>query len=165
MKMTELEFNPDSKSAYASTAFSSFTVYGYTKLLNVLFAKLLHALYRDQGVFAVSLHPGVVHTEIFSNSVSHERGGNTVLRTVFSLLSPLFWYIGKPASYGAATSLYLSLDNDSNLLETRGGEYFEDMHCLKSSPLSYNDAIAKEIWNLSINLCPSNSAAFNKTKQ
>lgn len=43
------------------------TAYAQTKLANVLFARELTKRLKGAGVTAISLHPGVVNTEIFRN--------------------------------------------------------------------------------------------------
>jgi NAD(P)-dependent dehydrogenase (short-subunit alcohol dehydrogenase family) len=84
---------------------------------------VLHAVgidqrYRDQGVRAFAVHPGVIHTEL---------GRYMTDETMASLISRLSesptemaW---KSPEQGAATSVWAAT---SPLLDGRGGEYCED---------------------------------------
>jgi WW domain-containing oxidoreductase len=159
-KLVEVEFSSDPKAAYVSSkiSFLGIQTYGFTKFLNILFGKKLHALYGSKGVFTASLHPGFVRTNIFTSSVSHESGASCALRCLFTALSPIFWYFGKPARNGAATSLYLSLDPEALAY---GGEYFDNMILAKKkSPLNSDFELADQIWIRSLESIPQNQKPF-----
>jgi len=45
-------------------SYSSMNSYGTSKLSNILFTKELHKRYNSKGLIAISLHPGVIKTEL-----------------------------------------------------------------------------------------------------
>lgn len=98
--------------------YEPFLAYGAAKTCNVLHAVEIDRRYRDQGVRAFAVHPGVIHTEL---------GRYMTDETMASLISRLSerpvemaW---KSPEQGAATSVWVAT---SALLDGRGGEYCED---------------------------------------
>ena len=98
--------------------YEPFLAYGAAKTCNVLHAVGIDQRYRDQGVRAFAVHPGVIHTEL---------GRYMTDETMASLISRLSespaamaW---KSPEQGAATSVWAAT---SSLLDGRGGEYCED---------------------------------------
>jgi NAD(P)-dependent dehydrogenase (short-subunit alcohol dehydrogenase family) len=98
--------------------YEPFLAYGAAKTCNVLHAVGIDQRYRDQGVRAFAVHPGVIHTEL---------GRYMTDETMASLISRLSesptemaW---KSPEQGAATSVWAAT---SPLLDGRGGEYCED---------------------------------------
>jgi NAD(P)-dependent dehydrogenase (short-subunit alcohol dehydrogenase family) len=98
--------------------YEPFLAYGAAKTCNVLHAVEIDKRYRDKGVRAFAVHPGVIHTEL---------GRYMTEETMASLISRLSespavmaW---KTPEQGAATSVWAAT---SPLLEGRGGEYCED---------------------------------------
>jgi NAD(P)-dependent dehydrogenase (short-subunit alcohol dehydrogenase family) len=98
--------------------YEPFLAYGAAKTCNVLHAVEIDRRYRDQGVRAFAVHPGVIHTEL---------GRYMTEETMASLISRLSespaamaW---KSPEQGAATSVWAAT---SSLLDGRGGEYCED---------------------------------------
>jgi NAD(P)-dependent dehydrogenase (short-subunit alcohol dehydrogenase family) len=98
--------------------YEPFLAYGAAKTCNVLHAVEIDRRYRDQGVRAFAVHPGVIHTEL---------GRYMTDETMASLISRLSespaamaW---KSPEQGAATSVWAAT---SPLLDGRGGEYCED---------------------------------------
>ena len=73
-----------------------FAAYAQSKLANVLFTNSLQRRF-DEGHIqgkAVSLHPGVVRTEISRNYVG-------VIKIIYHLIYPLFSLFSMNASFGA----------------------------------------------------------------
>ena len=98
--------------------YEPFLAYGAAKTCNVLHAVEIDRRYRDQGVRAFAVHPGVIHTEL---------GRYMTDETMAALISRLSespaamaW---KSPEQGAATSVWAAT---SSLLDGRGGEYCED---------------------------------------
>jgi NAD(P)-dependent dehydrogenase (short-subunit alcohol dehydrogenase family) len=98
--------------------YEPFLAYGAAKTCNVLHAVEIDRRYRDQGVRAFAVHPGVIHTEL-SRYMTEE-----TLTSLISRLSErptaMAW---KSPEQGAATSVWAAT---SALLDGRGGEYCED---------------------------------------
>lgn len=114
--------------------------YTDSKLANVLFAKELHRRYFAQGIVAVSLHPGVIITELQRTS------------PVIKALLPLFSYFIKDSSQGAATSVYCAV---SPLVVSQSGQYFLDCNPYDTSSYGIHqfvadDAITANFWNTTV---------------
>jgi len=109
--------------------------YARSKLADVLFTYELARRLLGTGVTANCLHPGAVRTNIWSHA-----GAFTPLFRFFSvfMLSP---------EKGAETSIYLA---SSPEVEGMSGKYFEKKSPKRSSETSYDEALAKQLWDLSI---------------
>jgi len=133
--------------------YSKFGAYGQSKLANILHAKELNRICQERGVgvTAVSLHPGVIPTEL-----SRHMG---VLGSIFLFVGKLFM---KTIPQGAATQLYCAYAPD-----VVGGEYYADCNLTTDqSRLTRNEEMAKKLWEVSVNLTNSNfpSGEQNETK-
>lgn len=115
--------------------FSTFTVYGTSKLANVLFTYELARRLAGTGVTANCLHPGVIASG-FGNST------NRVLRIGFSLVRPFMI----DAVKGAQTTIYCA---SSPAVEGVTGKYFKNKRPYPSRKLTHNEAIAKRLWEVS----------------
>lgn len=106
------------------------TEYSVSKLCNVLFTKELARGRAGEGITSVSLHPGVVATEIWR-------------RLPFPLrqISNLFM---KSPEDGAATTLHCVTAPD--LVD---GAYYDSCKEKRASKLAHDEALAKELWTKS----------------
>jgi retinol dehydrogenase-12 len=116
--------------------------YGQSKLGNVLFTyelagRLEHAGYSER-VTANCLHPGFVATNL--------AGDNGPLVRLFLPLLRLF---GRTPEEGAQTSIYLATSPE---VEGVTGKYFVDCRAVRSDPVSYDQAIAERLWEVSADL-------------
>ncbi len=91
-------------------SYSSFARYAEVKLMNILFTKALHQRYRQQGLTAYALHPGVVNTR-FGEGL----GTN---KWLWKLIAPLLISPEK----GAATTVFLTTEAPTN----QSGNYFKN---------------------------------------
>jgi NAD(P)-dependent dehydrogenase (short-subunit alcohol dehydrogenase family) len=98
--------------------YEPFLAYGAAKTCNVLHAVEIDKRYRDKGVRAFAVHPGVIHTEL-GRYMTEETMASLVSRLSESP-AVMAW---KSPEQGAATSVWAAT---SPLLEGRGGEYCED---------------------------------------
>jgi NAD(P)-dependent dehydrogenase (short-subunit alcohol dehydrogenase family) len=96
-----------------------FQFYGFSKLGNVYHARHLDEYFQKNKINAkaVSLHPGVVNTEIFS---SHRLTG-FLLKLASIVFYPLLWFITKDVVTGAATTLHCVYEDYNNI--NSGGYY------------------------------------------
>ena len=113
-----------------------FGAYSQSKLANVLFTYELAQRLAGTGVTANALHPGVVNTGFGKNN-------GALFRVVFNLVWPLFTVSPEE---GARTSVYLASSPD---VATISGAYFEKQRPVRSSPLSYDTALARRLWEVS----------------
>ncbi|CAN0160151.1 unnamed protein product [Phaeothamnion confervicola] len=86
------------------------------------------------GVTAVSLHPGVIYT----NLTRHHEG--LMVRVYFALSRPF----NKTIPQGAATSLYCAAAD-----AVTGGAYYLNCHEGKVTASAEDTALAKELWDFS----------------
>jgi len=98
--------------------YEPFLAYGAAKTCNVLHAVEIDNRYRDKGVRAFAVHPGVIHTEL-SRYMTEETLTSLITR-LSERPTAMAW---KSPEQGAATSVWAAT---SPLLEGRGGEYCED---------------------------------------
>jgi NAD(P)-dependent dehydrogenase (short-subunit alcohol dehydrogenase family) len=113
-----------------------FGAYARSKLANILFTyELAHRL-EGSGVTVNALHPGGVATNIFS--------------TDFSIFGPLIKGIVSlftlTPEQGADNTVYLAAAPD---VEGVTGKYFVKRAAFRSSPPSYDEDLAKRLWEVS----------------
>lgn len=123
----------------ATVPYQKWRAYGNSKLANMLFAKELHKRYVDQGLTAVSVHPGGIHTGLQHNV-------EPWIQFKWLLAGPFFF---KTIPQGAATSVYCATTASDNL---EGGEWYED--CNLSIPKAkldafQNDELRAKLWTRS----------------
>lgn len=118
--------------------YNGYTAYGQSKLANVLFTYELARRLSGTGITCNALHPGVVATNIANH-------GFSFFTVFFKLFSPFF----KSPKTGAETSLYLA--HSPEVAQTTG-RYFADKLEKTSSKLSYDESIAKKLWDKSCSL-------------
>ncbi len=98
--------------------YEPFLAYGAAKTCNVLHAVEIDRRYRDRGVRAFAVHPGVIHTEL-SRYMTEETLTSLITR-LSERPTAMAW---KSPEQGAATSVWAAT---STLLDGQGGEYCED---------------------------------------
>ncbi|HZF57600.1 MAG TPA: SDR family oxidoreductase [Rubrobacter sp.] len=112
--------------------------YSQSKLANVLFTHELARRLEGTGVTANCLHPGVVGTNLGS-------GVSGAFGFVVRALTPLM----KSPEKGAETSIYLA---SSPEVEGLSGGYFVKKAEARSSDASYDERIARRLWEASAEL-------------
>lgn len=106
--------------------------YAQSKLANVLFTYELDRRVRERGVTVNCFHPGVIATKTTQRF-------NLVVRALSKMLL-------KTPDQGADTAIYLALSNE---LDGVSGQYFIDRKPVKSSKPSYDEELARWLWNVS----------------
>ncbi len=122
--------------------FSMFRAYSQSKLANVLFTYELARKLKGTGVTVNALHPGVVRTNL-------GRDATGIVRLGFSVIQPFI----KTPEQGAATCVYLA---SSPEVEGLTGKYFVNKKEVSSSKESYNEAVARRLWEVSEQLTQVN---------
>ena len=113
-------------------------VYGTSKLANILFTYELARRLDGTGVTANCLHPGAVATRLGRNN-------GRLATAVTRLLRPFF----RTPEQGAATAIYLA---SSPAVEGVSGKYFVDCREARSSGVSYDESLARRLWDASARL-------------
>ncbi len=122
--------DPEGKHKY-----SCFMAYGQSKLCMILFTYELSRRLEGSQVTVNSLHPGTVGTNIGKNN-----------GWIARLILPLYKLVAISPSKGAETSIYLASATE---LGGVTGKYFIDKKPVPSSPISYDQAVAQRLWNIS----------------
>ena len=114
-------------------SYGPWKAYGQSKLANLLFAKELAKRLQGTKKTSNALHPGVIKTNLTRSMAS-------AVRVVFAVVQPL---VLKSEAEGAATQCYVATRPE---LDGVTGEYFADCNIAKSSPISYDAALATRLW-------------------
>lgn len=118
----------------AAKKYSSFKVYGRSKLANILFTRALARRTAKAGVTANCLHPGFVATRFGDNS-----GG-----LIGSVVGIAKWFAITPEK-GAETIVYLA---SSPEIATINGEYFYKCRPATPTEAARNDADGERLWDI-----------------
>ncbi|XP_050977770.1 dehydrogenase/reductase SDR family member 13 isoform X3 [Labeo rohita] len=119
-----------------NSAVAIMTLYGHSKLCNVLFTHELAKRLKGTNVTCYSLHPGAIKTEI-------GRHTNIWWRLVLAPFLLLFFF---DVESGAQTSLYCALQEG---IESLSGRYFSSCTVQNVSAKASDDAVAKKLWEVS----------------
>ena len=117
--------------------------YSASKCANILFTYELARRLEGSGVTVNALHPGFVATNIGRN--------NGVLAKIVIPLSNWFNKAVSPEE-GAETSIYLATSPE---VEGVSGKYFVKKKATPSAKQMYNEAMAKRLWALSVEMTKS----------
>lgn len=115
--------------------YDSADVYAATKLMNVLFTYELARRLRGSGVTANCLHPGAIATRLLADYMKLPVVGGVVART-----------FGGTPEEGADTAVYLAASPE---VAEVSGKYFTHRRETRSSPVSYDEAAARRLWEVS----------------
>ncbi len=110
--------------------------YGRSKLANILFTYELARRLGDSHITVNALHPGHVATDIWKSSFP-------VIGIALKWLMDL---IALTPEEGADNSIYLASSPD---VEKVTGKYFVKREAVRSSALSYDENVAKKLWEVS----------------
>ena len=105
--------------------YDGYAAYALSKLAVTLFTYELARRFRDVGITANCLHPGIINTKL--------------LRTCWKDDA------AEDVSKGAETPVYLATSAD---IADVTGKYFSDKRPSRSSPLTYNRKLQQKFWQL-----------------
>lgn len=120
---------------YERTPFKTFTVYGQSKLSNILWTRELARQLRGTGVTANCLHPGAVGTGLATQN-------GALGKIVMWLLRPFF----RSPEKGATAAIYLATAPE---VANTSGQYYYDRKPLEPRPWAKDDAAAQRLWAIS----------------
>jgi len=120
--------------------YKSWTVYGETKLANILFTIELQRRLDNinNGTETCSLHPGIVITDVMRNAKA-----GIVVKVLFTILSPIVKFFLKSPIQGAQTTLSCVLG------PIEKGAYYSDCKVIKALLPPNHEELAKKLWNTS----------------
>lgn len=134
---TAHELAKDDRDWNSETSYSAWGTYGKSKLCNILFAKGLQDKLVESGrngITSVSLHPGVIKTNLWRNTPS-------LLQFATNL------FADKTVEQGAATNVYCSLVDT-----VEGGAYYKDCGVATPSKVAQGTDIREDLWTYTENL-------------
>ncbi|PSN62400.1 short-chain dehydrogenase [Corynespora cassiicola Philippines] len=132
---------------YANRDYDPWVSYGQSKLANIYFANELERRYGSKGLHALSVHPGVIETNL-----SQHIDATDIIKS----LKPIM----KNHQQGAATTVWAAVAKE---WEGKGGKYLEDcseaapaptpeLHSGGYSDIAYNAPVEKALWTKSLEL-------------
>jgi NAD(P)-dependent dehydrogenase (short-subunit alcohol dehydrogenase family) len=116
--------------------YSRWTYYGQSKLCNMLHAHELNCRLQEQGITAVSLHPGVINTNL---------GRHIMLYKVVSFATSFFL---KSEPQGAATSIFCAFAKIGQPGFEPGG-FHDSCNVGRVEHKAYNADTSKKLWEFS----------------
>jgi len=150
--MSDIDFNDIN---FQNRDYEEYVSYGQSKTCNILFSLALTKRYSNEGVYANSVMPGVIWTNLqrhTSKEDFHKRG--------FTNEKGEFLFPSKSIEEGAATSVWAAVAPE---LDGRGGLYLEDCkiseersniqeiftHMFGYLPHAMNEKNADKLWSIS----------------
>lgn len=121
---------------YERTSYSMMKVYAQSKLMNVMFTYELARRWKDRGITANCLHPGVIDTGLVGGVRS------PFMRGLFKVAQLFF----KSPDRGAEGSVYLA---GAPEIEGKTGGYYVDKKLAKSNPVTYDQDALARLWSIS----------------
>jgi retinol dehydrogenase-14 len=125
------------ESFHKNKSYNIMKAYGQSKLANVLFTYELSRKLASKNISANALHPGRVRTQIGNKSKAWFHSFGWSLLTTVSSITP---------KESVKTFVYLS---ESDEVKNTTGKYFAFSKAKKSSALSYDEGLAKRLWQVS----------------
>lgn len=119
---------------------STFARYGQSKLANILFAKELSRRYADKGITAVSIHPGVVATDLYRTAVHWP--------VIGSLIGLAKGYLYTSVEDGAKGQLWAATAPKGDAWgQVKSGEYYTPVGVAGQGSSTSNDPrLAEKLW-------------------
>lgn len=126
----------DLETVNSPEGFTSFKAYANSKLCNIYFTKEIHSRFKELGITAFSVHPGVVKT-----------GFGKDLKGFFKVLLNIFSVFMISPEKGAKTTLYVALTGGLD-----SGKYYKNSDIDKPKLPDDYEKEAQKLWTLSENL-------------
>ena len=140
--------------AKRESAYGAWTAYGESKLANILFTNELN---RRNIVQSVSLHPGVVRTELarYIYEPSDANSSSLTSRALQVLFSAAFIPFTKDVQHGASNQVFLA--SFANLPTEPGmSTYYDNKKPTKPCDPANDESAAQALWDLSNELTKAN---------
>lgn len=115
--------------------FSTFKVYGHSKLCNILFTQSLAEKLADTPVTVNSLHPGAVSTNLGTQN-------GWYVKPLYAVLSLFF----RTPQQGAESSIYLATGEEGGRAR---GLYYYDSKPIEPKPWATDKEAAERLWAVS----------------
>jgi len=143
--LTDLNFKRRS-AAYSLNIVNTTFAYNQSKLANILHAKALAKLLKNDGINTYSLHPGVIPASDLFRHIESTWLGWPLKVSGILLLSK---YIFKRNIDGAQTTLYCVLDD---ALDSESGQYYSDCAKARPNPSAEDEKLVDDLYKESLAL-------------
>lgn len=141
MKWDDLQYEKDYVARYA---------YGQSKLAQILNAFELSKRLEGTGVTAVSLHPGVVKTDIWRN---RGQDSSAFIKFLMAFIRPMVGIFGISSDDGAKTTIHCATSDE---IPSQNGKYFAESKVetdpKKVKDYAFNPESASKLWDISAKL-------------
>jgi NAD(P)-dependent dehydrogenase (short-subunit alcohol dehydrogenase family) len=147
---------------FERTPYDPYVAYGRSKTANILFAVEFDNRYRDRGIRAAAVHPGIIKTELARHTdlaLIEKRIQQINESLKAEGKGPLQW---KSLEQGAATSVWAAVTADAAEV---GGKYGEDCHVAKPMRDTVENIAAVSEGVRAYALDPANAAALWKKSE
>lgn len=125
--------------------YNGFTATYQSQLARILFTYELSRQLQATGVTVNCLHPGAIATPM----IEKDKDCPKAMKFFYNIGK----YFLKSPQKGAETIIYLAVSDEVNNIT---GKYFVNKEIVLSSPLSYDIALAKQLWDMSLQLIRKN---------
>lgn len=121
--------------------YSGWKAYANSKLCNVLFTYELARRLAGSNITVNTLHPGFVASNFALNN-----NQGMLAKVALALFKPVRNLVAISVDQGAETQIFLA---SSPAVEGVSGKYFDKKKAVTSSPTSYDETVAKQLWEVS----------------
>lgn len=111
--------------------------YGVSKAANILFAAELARRYGRKGIMSVSLHPGMILTDLYSTTLNDNALAGFGLPTTAGLLFD-------DVRHGALNQIWCAAG--AKKFDLENGGYYTPVGCLRSNAFAADTPSAKKLW-------------------
>lgn len=117
---------------------SPYSAYGISKAANIVFAAELARRYDSQGITCVSLHPGIIHTDLYAPSSD----SNFFLRLGLPSVAYFFF---DDVKHGAMNQIWCAAGARKG--ELVNGAYYTPVGRIRPDLLTNDEASGERLWN------------------
>lgn len=117
---------------------SPYVAYGVSKSANIIFASELARRYGDKGITSVSLHPGIIHTDLYVPSAT----SNFILKYGLPPVACLFF---DDLRHGALNQIWCAAGASKN--ELVNGAYYTPVGNIRPNAPTEDEAGGERLWN------------------
>lgn len=115
-----------------------YAAYGVSKAANIVFAAELARRYKSKGITSISLHPGIIRTDLYN----HSSNSNFILR--FGL-PPVAYLFFDDVKHGAMNQIWCAAWARRD--ELVSGAYYTPVGKIRANPLTNDEAGGERLWN------------------
>lgn len=160
-RMSDVDFDDPN---FEQRDYDKFAAYGASKTANILHAVELDRRFRDSGVRAFAVHPGIVATSLARHMTNDDftslnRSAATRKRDTATPPTDFRTQFTTP-EHGASTQVWAAVSDE---LDGQGGVYLADCQIRQAAPYAVDEARGLALWDLSERLCTPTAPGLGST--